>query len=195
MKKTLLSLMILGQFITSVQAKEACNPCVTVECHQRQMAHLELSIQEIEKKVTPKLTGILKTGVSQYEAKRICQDMGMRLPTARELALVSQNLGAQGISETQKDRHYYLVKGSDSAGNPDHFYFSFKGYNPPAGDLGTYTFWTSSVHPTFFHSAYLLDASVGVIESIPRGDDFSSEAVRCVKVRAPFWQFHAVTNL
>ena len=185
MKNTFLSLMILGLFITSLQAKEGCNPCVTVECHQRQMAHLEASMQEVAKKVTPRLTGILKTGVSQYEAKKICQDKGMRLPTARELALVSQGLGAQGISETQKDG-YYLVKGSDSAGNPDHFYFSFKGYNAPAEDLGYYTFWTSSIHPTFSHSAFLLDASVGVIEPISRGDDFSSEAVRCVFVRGYF---------
>lgn len=102
------------------------------------------------------------------------------MPTAREFALYAQNLGAQGISETAKDG-YYLVKGSDSAGNPDHFYFSYKGYQRPAGDLGNYWFWSSSVHPDDSDYAYYLYGDDGHVYYGYRSSDVVISAVRCVR--------------
>jgi len=181
MKKTItLGLMMLGLFATNVQAKEVCN---TIEDCQKLKAKVEARLAELLKDVTPKLTGILKTGVDQFEAEKICLDKGMRLPTARELALVSQSLGAQGISKTKKGG-YYLVKGSDSAGNPDHFYFSNKGYKRPAGDLGNKWFWSSSVHPDASDNAYGLNGlNGGIAYYYYRSYDYVYYAVRCVRSR------------
>ena len=180
MKNTItLGLMMLGLFATSLQAKEVCD---TIEECQKLKTKVEARLAELLKDVTPELTGILKTGVSQYEAERICADEGMRLPTARELALVAQSLGAQGISETKKDG-YYLVKGSDSAGNPDHFYFSYEGYKRPAGDLGSRWFWSSSVHADYSDYAYLLDGYNGDFYYDYRSYDYLNVAVHCVRSR------------
>ena len=85
-----------------------------------------------KKVVPPELTGILKMRVNQYEAEDICRASGMRLPTVWEFALVSQSMGAQGIRETKKDG-YCPIMGTDTAGNPEHFYFNREGYNRPAG--------------------------------------------------------------
>ena len=127
------------------------------------------------------LTGILKTSVTLTEAKKICHDKGMRLPTARELALASQSMGAKGISETKKDG-YYLVKGSDSSGKPDPFYFNNKGYRRPAGELGNYWFWSSSGHPDYSGNAYILVGTYGYIDGVYYRH-YSSNAVRCVQSR------------
>lgn len=154
-----LGVMMLGLFATSVQAET-----------------------KNLKDVIPELTGILKTGVSQYEAERICQDEDMRLPTARELALDAikrEVLPLSAISETKKDG-YDLVEGSDSAGNPDYFYFSYKGYERPTGKLGGNWVWSSSVHPDDSDDAYRFDNFDGVIDEDYR-ELHISNAVRCVE--------------
>ena len=183
MKKTItLGLMMLGLFATSVQAKEVCD---TIEECQKLKTKVEARLAELLKDVTPELTGILKTGVDQYEAEKICLDKGMRLPTARELALdaiARKALPSSAISETKKDG-YYLVKGSDSVGNPDHFYFSYKDYKRPAGDLGNKWFWSSSVHPYYSDIAYRLYGNYGGIYNVNRSYDNYYNAVRCVQSR------------
>jgi len=171
--------MMLGLFATRVQAET--KHCHTIEDCQQQIAERKAAQAKLLKEVTPELTGIL-TGVSQYEAERICRNEGMRLPTARELALVAQSLGAEGISETKKNG-YYLVKGSDSIGNPDHFYFSNKGYKRPAGELGNKWFWSSSVHPVYSNSAYRLNGNHGYIYDYNRSNYNYNYAVRCVRSR------------
>lgn len=175
-----LSILGLATAMSMTAAVHADPICGTLEQCRAMQAQVEARIQELLKDVTPKLTGILKSGVTQYEAESICRDKGMRLPTARELALVAQSLGAQGISETEKDG-YYLVKGSDSAGNPDHFYFSYKGYSRPAGDLGRHVFWSSSVHPVYSIYAYDLDGVFGGIEGVRRSHVSDDGAVRCMR--------------
>ena len=184
MKKTItLGLMLFGLFATSVQAQT--KHCHTVEDCQQQIAERKADLAELLKDVTPRLTGILKAGVSQHEAEDICRDKGMRLPTARELALdaiARKALPSSAISETEKDG-YSLVKGSDSEGNPDHFYFSNKGYQPPAGDLGNKWFWSSSVLPDYSVYAYVINGVNGVIDYVSRSYDYDYGAVRCVQSR------------
>ena len=171
--------MMLGLFATRVQAET--KHCHTIEDCQQQIAERKAAQAKLLKEVTPELTGIL-TGVSQYEAERICRNEGMRLPTARELALVAQSLGAEGISETRKDG-YRLIRGTDSAGNPDNFYFSYKGYQRPAGDLGNKWFWSSSVHPYVSRDAYVLGGNNGDFGYGPRSYVYNFIAVRCVRSR------------
>lgn len=180
MKNTItLGLMMLGLFATSVQAET--KHCYTVEDCRTLITEAKSDLAVLLKDVTPELTGILRTGVSQRLAEAICEGVGMRLPTARELALVAQSLGAEGISETRKDG-YRLIRGTDSAGNPDDFYYSNKGYKRPAGEPGYYWFWSSSVHPDGSVFAYGLDNFNGVFGGVNRSDDFGSGVVRCFDV-------------
>lgn len=186
MKKILtVGLMMLGLFAASAQAGEVCD---TIEECEKLETKLEARQAELQKDVTPELTGVLRTRVYQQIARRTCAEKDMRLPTARELALVAQSLGAQGISETKK-YGYYLVKGSDRAGNPDYFYYSPKGYKRPVGALGRKSFWSSSIHPQTSRYAYRLIGKNGVIHdahrlsSVSHGDISRINAVRCVRSR------------
>lgn len=80
--------------------------------------------------------------MDQLAADKYCKDLGLRLPTSREFALLAQSLGALGISETEKDG-YYRVTGTSPSGEVDEFFYSEKGYQRPPGDLGLYCFWTA----------------------------------------------------
>lgn len=181
MKKIIaLGFMTLSLFATSVEAET--KHCHTLEdCRKLKTEEVEADLAVLLKDVTPELTGVLSIRGTQTYAKHFCEDKGMRLPTAREFALVAESLGAEGISETRKDG-YRLIRGQDSAGNPDYFYFSNHGYKRPAGALGNYWFWSSSVHPGnyFNNMAYLLNGYNGAIDYYVRSDVYYvSFAVRC----------------
>lgn len=180
MKTTItLVLMMLGLFATSVQAENI--HCHTIEDCRKMKAEVEADLVLLLSNMTPELTGILKTGVTSLRrAKEICEDEGMRLPTARELALIAQGLGAEGISETRKDGNR-LIRGTDSAGSPDDFYFSNSGYKRPAGDLGNWWFWSLSVHPDDSFNVFILNGFNGDIDTVNRSYDNFINAVRCVQ--------------
>jgi hypothetical protein len=82
--------------------------------------------------------------MNQADAINYCASQGQHLPSARELAALSQSMGAAGISETAKNG-YYQVNARNADGKTDSFYFSSEGYNRPAGDLGNNPFWSSSI--------------------------------------------------
>jgi hypothetical protein len=122
------------------------------------------------------------------------------LPTARELAVYSQSLGARGIRETahpgvvtsdttvraeieQMDRDgYYPIYVANSSGQRAvDFYFNSSGYQRPAGDLGNLWFWSSSVHPVFSDSAYNVNGVNGVFGLDLRSPYSDGSAVRCVR--------------
>ena len=104
---------------------------------------------------------------------------GARLPTPREYAELSEQMGAQGLSETKIVEYgsYRPVYGYDSEGNKDLFYFSHIGYRPPEGDSGRHVLWTSSGHQLDPGFAYLFYSGIGSIR--PSSADFY-EAFRCV---------------
>jgi hypothetical protein len=126
---------------------------------------------------------------------------GIYLPLARQLAQYSQTLGARGISETahpgmvrsaeavkteiaEMDKDGFLpIFAKNSAGQPVvDFYFNYSGYQRPAGDLGNYFFWSSSVHPDYFDGAYNLNGD-GFIFFAYRSDCYYGSAVRCARSR------------
>lgn len=124
--------------------------------------------------------GNVKT-MNQYQAAEYCQSIGSRLPTVRELALYAQSLGADGISDRKEDDDYGTIYTRDIDGNiVVDFYFSFRRYHRPGGDLEDYWYWSSSVHPKYPDEAYLLSGYVGVITYDSRYHDHDY-AVRCVK--------------
>lgn len=90
--------------------------------------------------------------MSQKQAIKACAENGMHLPTIRELAKLSQSMGAKGILETrvkdgsgEKPEGFHLVSSINPDGKKDEFYFSRSGYVAPKGDLGNNFFWSSSV--------------------------------------------------
>lgn len=180
MKKTLtLGIMVLALFAMSAQAET--EHCHTTESCRALIAGAQADLAELLRDARPELTGILETGVTQQTAIEVCRERGMRLPTARELAMVAQSLGAEGISERRKDG-YRLIKGSDVNGNPDHFYFNYRGYQRPEGDLGRkWFFWSSSVHTHDSSVAYGLYASNGDVYTTYRSYDNKNDAVLCMQ--------------
>jgi hypothetical protein len=138
--------------------------------------------------------------MNQYDAERTCREQGTRLPTARELAVYSQSLGARGIRETahpgvvtwdttvraeieQMDRDgYYPIYVANSSGQRAvDFYFNYSGYQRPAGDLGNLWFWSSSVRPVASNYADVLNGSNGYVDYVNRSYGNDNFAVRCVR--------------
>jgi hypothetical protein len=138
--------------------------------------------------------------MNQYDAERTCREQGTRLPTARELAVYSQSLGARGIRETahpgvvtsdttvraeieQMDRDGYppIYVANSSGQRAVDFYFNYSGYQRPAGDLGNLWFWSSSVPPDASAYAYLLSGLSGDVAYYYRSYAGDLSAVRCVR--------------
>ena len=179
----------------------------TVSQAQATLARIQARIRELEGSASPgRLGDILRDTagnvrhMSQFDAERTCRELGARLPTARELAVYSQSLGARGIRETthpgvvttdstvsaeieQMDRDgYYPISVANSSGRRAvDFYFNNSGYQRPAGDLGNYWFWSSSVHPDYSNSAYLLNGFHGYVDYYSRSYASAYGAVRCVR--------------
>jgi hypothetical protein len=109
---------------------------------------------------TPQFGDIVKNSdgsiryMSQYLATEYCSSQGMRLPSAREFAQLSQSLGAKGIKEfnefpnesAAKKAGYYPVLAT-RWNEHDGFYFSNQGYNRPTGELGNNRFFSYSHNP------------------------------------------------
>jgi hypothetical protein len=118
--------------------------------------------------------------MTQDDAERACRELGARLPTVRELAAHSHSLGAcailsaseyVGFQDTgnclKSDYHRVRVAGVSATEQADTFYFNGSGYRPPAGDLGNWRFWSSSVHPhDHYRFVYGLDGSDGGIFNV-----------------------------
>jgi len=172
---------VYGSVITSMQAKKICktlDECTNTRLKGKASNSVPLRIE------VPELGEIVRNAdgsvrlMNHYEAEAYCQKQGSRLPTARELGLVSQSLGAKGFRETEypnvpinnsrevmleMSRMYSDGYGEvytwNSAGEKVvDFYFGYSGYKRPAGDLGYYAFWSSSVVDPF---AYDLDGYYG----------------------------------
>lgn len=139
--------------------------------------------------------------MNQYDAEKYCLNLGSRLPTIRELAEESQKRGAKGILETaypgvsanapavEVEREQMINDGYREIFTKNiadesvvDFYFNFSGYQRPAGDLGRYWYWSSSVHPDGDSLyAYLFVGAIGVIFNYDRLVSNDGSTVRCVR--------------
>ncbi len=119
--------------------------------------------------------------MNQARAIKACADQKMHLPTIRELAQMSQAMGAKGILETSEVKEgevpagFYLVSAINPNGKKDEFYFNYSGYVRPAGDLGNNWFWSSSVDSD--------DSGVGYVLNGYNGDVYGDSRVYVVAVR------------
>lgn len=136
--------------------------------------------------------------MNHYDALKACPE-GTRLPTVHEQAKESEARGAKGILKNtdgsevtrqqvesgavQLPRDYYFVSAlidsskAATADNVDEFYFNFRHYDRPEGDLGTEFFWSSSVYSYDIKDAHSLFSVFGIVVVGSRGD---LSAVRCV---------------
>ncbi len=152
----------------------------------------KLAIKPV-RSVPPELTDILPRwpngsirNTTYFEAESICSSRGQRLPTAREWALYAQAFGAEGVSEIDpEDGLHILIRGLDSVGSPDLFYYSSWGYlRSKTQDYHSY--WSSSILPldevpAGHIEAYTFSNFWGVINS--SGLDEPYATVRCVQPR------------
>ena len=208
---SVLSLAVGAQLLSlRAEAQVVCRTlaeCRTMESQtQATLGRIRARIRELEGSTGSGLGDILRDAsgrvrhMNQYDAERTCREQGTRLPTARELAVYSQSLGARGIRETahpgvvmsdttvraeieQMDRDgYYPIYVANSSGQRAvDFYFNYSGYQRPAGDLGKLWFWSSSVRPAYPKYACTLDGYDGGIDYYNRSLVYDLSAVRCVR--------------
>lgn len=126
------------------------------------------------------LSQIEASGISTLTGKKerpdACEVAGKgHLPTLRELAEDAQKKGAKGILEvSQVDPNevpsgYSKISAYNSDGQIDEFYFNRSGYKRPHGEIGDYTFWSSSALTNTFAYAFTMDGTTAVIDSENRG--------------------------
>lgn len=140
-----------------------------------------------ESSQTPSFLDIARNGdgsvklMSQNEAFEYCAKQGTHLPSARELAQLSMSFGARGIvSSCGSDVRCGRVRTEHSRYSPENFFFSDAGYQRPAGDLGNYWFWSSSVDTYAYGFGWVMYGSSGSIVIAYNNTDHKN-AVRCAQ--------------
>lgn len=138
--------------------------------------------------------GKIITNVYHQQATDACAALGMRLPTARELALEGVKSGAALLEVSDYDagnfptgyakNDFYSVTTKQADGSKDSFYYSTKKYTKPDGDMGDYWTWSSSLHATFYGVAIYFGGDYGdlVMASVYYSDRIGG--VRCAPVTA-----------
>ena len=123
---------------------------------------------------------------------------GTHLPTAREFAERSESFGAQGIlknvdgssvtleqvqnGSVNLPSDYNLIQAVNDNNKKDYFYFSFKGFRNPGGDLGK-IFWSSSLVEYDSDQAYAFFGTDGYVGTWWRFHNEPKKAVLCVPNR------------
>jgi len=138
--------------------------------------------------------------MSQYDAEAYCGGQKLRLPSARELAMISVSRGALKLRETafpetsskdvavafeirrMRSTGFSVFYRPNAAGQPVvDFYFQPTGYQISADDIGLNIFWSSSLKPNASLEPEKAAAFVGETGGVGYYD--RSEylfAVRCV---------------
>jgi hypothetical protein len=137
------------------------------------------------------------TGVNPDTAKKenpdACKKAGKgRLTTARELAMLAKSRGAKGIlemSQVDPEREaagdyfmqgYFLKSTINPDGKRDQFYYSAKGYTPPADKDEQLIFAVSSIDTTYYWNTFFFDGYAGYMEQEDEWNySYSGLAVRC----------------
>jgi len=185
------------------QAALAGPICETVEECRAMRDQGDARLQELLKNALPAFGDLVKESdgsirrMNQYQAEQYCKDNNSRLPSARELALLSQSLGAKGILDTAfaevsvengyvvteisrmwGDGYYAIYRKNKSYEKVVDFYFNDTGYQAPQGEQGNEWIWSSSVHPDGSYDAYSLRGRDGSFYHSTRAH--LAYAVRCV---------------
>ena len=188
-------LLIVNLLAVSGYAADVCK--TLPECQQLKtqlsasLPAVQARIQEVEARIqalrpSPQVGDIVRNNegsilyMRQADAISYCKSQGQHLPSAREFAQLAQSQGAAGISEKAKPG-YYQVNATNADGKADTFYFSSAGYNRPAGDLGKYTLWSSSINSNQGETEFLFFANSGDVYWDTNGYHTSDHAVLCAR--------------
>ena len=173
-KKSFVIVAGLLAFSAGAQA-QVCN---TLQDCLSLLDKVNARIQELEEGSSSALGDIARNAngsinyMNQADAIKYCKSQGGHLPTARELA---QALNPKGISNTDpKDGVSYLVSTTEG----DKFYYNYKTYTRPQGDLGSNFFWSSSGYSVYPDDAYYFYGDYGFVDYVNRDN---SSAVRCAR--------------
>jgi hypothetical protein len=122
--------------------------------------------------------------MNQYEAEKYCQEHGMSLPTAYDLA---RAFNPQGVSKTKKAGFKAIYKEDGSID----FYYNASIYPGPSKDedRNWFYFWSSSVDPAIGDgsAAYVFKGRGGSIAGVPRGHYSPTSAGHIFVVRCNDW--------
>ncbi len=154
---------------------------------------------------TPKFLDVVRKSdgtvrFMQYqEGREYCESRGYRLPTARELAMLSASQGARGFMTECAPLDQYCTRFEVVNFGPKHdvdltldeeeaFFFSYEGYKTPSGDHGKYHFLSSSVRANEESQDYnvgqgyvTLEGARGILTTVhTTGGLLGMVAVRCV---------------
>ncbi len=131
----------------------------------------------------------VKAHLNWQDASNECSQRGSRLPTAREFAKEAEKYGGKilEINDYKADKiplgfekiDFYLIISAEGK-KTDAFYYSYKKYQKPAGDLSYYWTWTSSIPADKNNSARFYDGGAGIITSTTKNLQTKESAVRCV---------------
>lgn len=124
--------------------------------------------------------------LNQHQANKACPE-NTQLPSARQMAIISQSRGAKEILELAQVKNgtvpegYYKISAINIDGSKDEFFYNHEGYQNPGGTVGTDWFWTSSIFVDDTNQAFYLGGSSGFI-----GQDFRRfylSAVLCLPIK------------
>ena len=121
--------------------------------------------------------------MTQQNAIDYCASQQNHLPSAIEMALLSQSFQAKGLYSNcpNNDSRCYHIRAKNLDQSIDEFNFSYWGYTQPEGDLGNNWFWTSSVDPDSPDVGFIFDGEAGDVNHNYNHIYYS--AVRCVAGR------------
>lgn len=129
-----------------------------------------------------------RSSILYNEAVRFCKKKGMRLPTARELAMIAKKYGAEilEIDETSPNPEgFRYIKATDPNGKIDEFYFGRADYTRYRDVVFfEHKWWSSSEkteHRTYIAgaSSYLFDPSqYPAFEEVSKGFHYGAFCVK-----------------
>ncbi len=131
----------------------------------------------------------VKAHLNWQDASNECLLRGSRLPTAREFAKEAEKYGGKilKIDDYKADKipsgfektDFYQISSTEN-NKTDAFYYSYKTYRKPSGDLAYFWTWTSSIPTDKSDKVRFYDGESGSIFSTTKSLHTKESAVRCV---------------
>lgn len=181
--KTIFGLIFLNSSLSF--AADVSN-CQWNECRSLQNT-LEARISLLAKRMSPKMSDLVKDadGKNAYmtyaEAKAYCAQHGLKLPTARNWAMLAISMAAAGVTEKPRPNDVESVKYStvEDDGTADLFYYKSNGYVPRAPYDSYFIVWSSSLLHSNVNKAYVFNNGYGQLFEEYRE---ARALVRCAKL-------------
>ncbi len=194
MKRQFLSLLVTIMAVSQVAtANEICSTlqdCLKLKTEvEKKIRELQIGDSVLGDFLRDK-NGKIITNVTQKQASDACERQGMRLPTAREVALEGVKIGGAALLEVSDyeagkiplgyaKSDFYKVTTKEEDKSTDQFYYSYEDYVRPTRDLGNHWVWSSSLHSNYSYEAFYFSGFSGDVYYSNRFNSNDGGAVRC----------------